>query len=344
MRGQSPNQISIALVDDPAIDAVYIPLPNGLHLEWTLKALAKGKHVLLEKPSCSNAEEAEILFNSPLLKLPDAPVIMEAFHSRFTPGWRLFMEAIDQSSVEHVLAKVSVPSFAMSNENIRFNYDLAGGATMDIGTYALAALRSVFGTEPEVCLEANLERMPPPWERCDGNFKARLQFPGGGVGEIEGGLRGSNVPTSWRLPSVTVAHRPVVVSGEAVSEGEQVKRTRTVTFVNFLVSQMYHRVDIMDEFAVTREGSSEVVKRFTRKETKKAYSFREMGLDLPGEIYWLTYRNMLDQFVNQVRGRDGTGIFISHEDSIAQMKALDLVYEKSGLGLRPTSKYRLDGF
>lgn len=85
-----------ALLDDPAIDAVYIPLPNGLHFEWTLKALAKGKHVLLEKPSTSNAEEAEILFRSPLLSQPNAPVLMEAFHSRFSPAFDLFRTLLDR--------------------------------------------------------------------------------------------------------------------------------------------------------------------------------------------------------------------------------------------------------
>ncbi|ROW04865.1 hypothetical protein VMCG_04884 [Cytospora schulzeri] len=336
------KRIFIALLDDPVIDAVYNPLPNGLHLEWSLKALAKGKHVLLEKPSCSNAEEAEILFKSPLLKGPNAPVLMEAFHSRFTPAWRTFMEAIDQPNVAHVLAKAFFPSFFISDGNIRFAYDLAGGATMDVGTYTMAALRSVFGTEPEECLEANLERMAPPREKTDGNFKAKLRFPGGGIGEIEGGLRGSNIPTSWDFSTATVTHRPVVVTDQKVAEGEELKKTRTVTFVNFMISPLYHRIDIVDEFVVTNKGSSEVVRKFTRKETKKAYSYKEMGIDQPGEIYWLTYRHMLEQFVNRIRGREGTGVFISHEDSIAQMKALDMVYEKSGLGLRPTSKYRLD--
>lgn len=77
-----------ALLDDPAIDAVYNPLPNGLHFEWTYKALAKGKHVLLEKPSTSNAVEAERLFRSPLLSQNKPLVLLEAFHNRFTPACR----------------------------------------------------------------------------------------------------------------------------------------------------------------------------------------------------------------------------------------------------------------
>lgn len=313
-----------------------------MHLEWTLKALAKGKHVLLEKPSCSNAAEAEILFNSPLLRRPGAPVLMEAFHNRFAPAWRLFVEAVDRPNVEHVLARLSIPSVAMGNNNIRFDYELAGGAVIDVGTYAIAALRGIFGAEPEACLEADLARMPPPHERCDGSFRARLLFPGGRVGEIEGGLRGSNVPTSWEIPRLIVRHRPVVVTDDKATEGEEVRKTRTVSFVNFLVPPMYHRIDIEDEFVVTKTGSTEVIRKYTEKETRKAYTFREMGVDQPGEIYWQTYRYVLEQFINRIRGRGASGMFVSHEDSIAQMRALDMVYEKSGLGLRPTSEYRPD--
>lgn len=84
-----------------------------------------------------------------------------------------------------------------------------------------------------------------------------------------------------------------------------------MAFVNFMVSPIYHRVDIEDMFVVTKVGSSEVIKKFTRKETKKAYSFKEMGVDLPGEIYWQTYRHMLEQFVNRIREREGTGMFLT---------------------------------
>lgn len=334
-----------AILDDPAIDAVYIPTPNGLHFEWALKALAAGKHVLLEKPSTSNAQEAEMLFRSPLLKAPQqdgrpAPVLMEAFHSFFTPAWRLFLSVIDRPSLAHVRARAIVPSFIAKDDDIRFDYDLAGGSAMDVGTYTTMAVRTTLGVEPEECVEANLTPMPPPREKCDGMFHAQFRFPGDVVGEIEGGLRGSNFSLSW--PTLFVQHRAVVdtaaSAGEA--EGTEVKRTRKVVFVNFMVSGVYHRIDIEDEFVVTKKDSGEVVRKYVKKETKKAYTFREMGDDEPGEIYWPTYRHELEQFVNRVRGREGNGTFISHENSIAQMRALDMIYEKSGFGLRPTSEYR----
>ncbi|KAI7773883.1 hypothetical protein LA080_009678 [Diaporthe eres] len=329
-----------AILDDPAIDAVYIPTPNGLHFEWALKALAAGKHVLLEKPSTSNAQEAELLFRSPLLLNPQggrpAPVLMEAFHAFFTPAWRLFVSTVDRPSVAHVRARAVIPSFVAKDDDIRFDYDLAGGSAMDVGTYTVMALRRTLGAEPEACVEADLRRRPPPRERCDDTFRAQFQFPGDVIGEIEGGLRGSNFSLSW--PTVTVQHRAVAEPGP--EEGTEVRRTRKVVFVNFMFAPIYHRIDIEDDFVVTKKGSGEVVRKYVKKETKKAYTFKEMGVDEPGEIYWLTYRHELEQFVNRIRGREGNGDFISHDNSIGQMRALDMIYEKSGLGLRPTSEYR----
>lgn len=330
----------VAILDDPAIDAVYIPLPCGLHFEWSLKALAKGKHVLLEKPSTSNIEEAEILFRSPLLTQPNAPVLMEAFHSRFTPAFDLFRTLLDPPNISNVVARASAPSLIAKDDDIRFNYDLGGGALLDLGTYPMMALREAFKAEPVECLEADLKRMPKPYEKCDSMYNAKLRFPNGGTGQIIGGLRGYNF--SFSLPTVTVTHNPVVVTdhGEKVDEDCEVKKTRTILFTNFMLSPHYHRIDVEDDFVIIKKGSSNVVRKFTKKETKKAYTWKEMGRDLPSEPWQSTYVHMLEQFVNKIKGREGSGLFISHDDSIAQVKALDLVYEKSGLGLRPTSKYR----
>lgn len=114
---------SPALLDDPAIDAVYIPLPCGLHVEWALKALAKGKHVLVEKPSTANADEAEALFHSPLLRRAGGPVLMEAFHSRFTPAFALFKSMLDPPNIEHVVTYSFLPGFLVGDGDIRFKYE-----------------------------------------------------------------------------------------------------------------------------------------------------------------------------------------------------------------------------
>lgn len=139
------------LVADPDIDVVYIPLPNGLHFEWALKCLAAGKHVLLEKPSVSNAEEANILFTSPGPGLTGKEICLEATHYRFQPGWKMFLDLIDKPEVEWARARMAAPAAAFSADDIRFQYDLAGGALQDMGAYTLTAVMEVFGVEAEEC-------------------------------------------------------------------------------------------------------------------------------------------------------------------------------------------------
>jgi predicted dehydrogenase len=125
------------LLDDPSLDAVYIPLPNGLHYEWGLKALQAGKHVLLEKPSTSNAEEAKSLFRHPLLNQPNVPVLLEAFHYRFHPAWQTFLSTFDSKDIVDASAVQSLPAGFFPDSDIRFNYALSGGTLMDFGTYAI---------------------------------------------------------------------------------------------------------------------------------------------------------------------------------------------------------------
>ncbi len=150
-----------ALIDDDSIDAVYIPLPNGLHFEWALKSLKAGKHVLLEKPSTSNAVEAESLFRSNLFAqehrdggTDNLPVLMEAFHTLFHPAFTKFLGLIEPKSVVEGLATLELMKGLVTIEgDIRMDYDLAGGSLMDAGTYAILAIRHIFQEEPVECIE-----------------------------------------------------------------------------------------------------------------------------------------------------------------------------------------------
>ena len=118
-----------ALIADPDLDAVYIPLPTGLHGRWTRAALAAGKHVLCEKPFTANAAEAREIAE---LAAKSDRVVMEAFHYRYHP-LTLRVEQIIASGELGKLERVEValcfplPKFS----DIRYNYSLAGGATMD---------------------------------------------------------------------------------------------------------------------------------------------------------------------------------------------------------------------
>ncbi|KXH53978.1 hypothetical protein CNYM01_13645 [Colletotrichum nymphaeae SA-01] len=343
-----------ALLDDANIDAVYIPLPNGLHLEWAMKALAQGKHVLLEKPSTSNTAEAELLFRSPILTIqrPAAPVILEAFHYRFSPAWNCFMSHISQPRVVSVHATAVVPGRLIPHNDIRFNYLLAGGALMDIGTYCIAAVREIYGIEPQKCLQSKMHPMPTPYERCDGSFRVAFEFPNrettdaqnsARLGIVEGSLQSSLM--DFRLPRIEVLHSPVTTETQlSISCLILTSTKRKVIFYNFMFPHFYHRVDIEDEVTVERvcKGDFEdrqLISKSTVKQQKKAYTFQDTGMDKGGEEYWLTYRWMLGQFVDRIRGRKSASpdVWYESEESIAQMKALDMAYEKAGLGARPSS-------
>jgi predicted dehydrogenase len=128
-----------ALIADPDIDAIYNPLPNSLHAEWTIRALKAGKHVLCEKPLSSNAAEAEEMAQ---VARETGLILSEAFAYRYYPLAERVKQIIksgELGSIQHIEAKFSfllpVPN------NIRFNYDLAGGALMDCGCYPVSLIR-----------------------------------------------------------------------------------------------------------------------------------------------------------------------------------------------------------
>lgn len=136
-----------ALLAATDIDAIYIPLPNNLHVDYTLKALAAGKHVLCEKPIGLNAADAQRLIDAaaqyPHLK------VMEAFMYRFHPQWDKAKEIIDGGLLGEVKHVQSIFSYNnMDGNNIRNRVDAGGGALMDIGCYCVSYPRYVFGAEP----------------------------------------------------------------------------------------------------------------------------------------------------------------------------------------------------
>ena len=330
-----------AVINDPSIDAIYIPLPNGLHYEWALRALAKGKHVLLEKPSVNNAAEAEALFRHPMLNKPGAPVLLEAFHYRFQPTWKYFLTLVDRPNVERVESITKVPSMFFRKDDIRFRYELGGGTMLDLGSYQMSVLRQVFGAEPEECLECVATRCAPPFELCDAGATGTFRFPGGNIGVFTCSLQSSL--TEFTLPRVTVTHKPVVVVDDKLPAGQEKTRARKLVIHNYMVSGAWHRIDIEDEFTVRKTSADEVVRRWKTKESKKIYDWADAGVpDQPSEPYWLSYRHMLEQFVNRIRGREGSGQWVDLEDSVAQAKMIDMAYLKSGLPLRPTSKFTLE--
>lgn len=325
-----------ALLDDPAIDAVYIPLPNGHHYEWTIKALRSGKHVLLEKPSVSNATEARKLFQSPLVSGPDSPVLLEALHYRFHPAWQTLMTLINPGDIVEAHACLIVPKGIIPTYDIRCKFALAGGCLMDIGTYPLSCIRQVFGTEPEECLEARHSAMPPGHDKeIDQAFSGKWRFPNGGVGSIEanmiadGGYSSSildGFPTlQW--PKLEIKHREVVIE-DGLLVGEEHAVEKTVAMWNFPTPFIYHRIDIHEKHTIRATSDGRIVKSWTDTTYIKDYG-------MVGAESWTTYRYQLEEFVNRIRKRP-TRTFVTGEDSIRQMEMIDGAYEKAGLPVRPS--------
>lgn len=330
------------LLDNPKIDCVYIPLPNGLHFEWALRALKAGKHVLLEKPTTNNATEAEALFNNPVLAGPTAPVLLEASHPYFHPAWIKFMSYIKPSEVASAKSQLYLPSWVtIAKDDIRFRYELGGGALLDLGAYTASALVHIFGGLPEKCEECT-PVLSDVDSRCDRGYKARYRFPGGSLGEMEGDLKPEGEDQN-KAVEIDVVLKPAVVSGaEAnieVAEGQEVVRTRKLKLHNFVLPVIHHTIHIDDEFTLRKIGDSAGhIKKWTKSEQVHAFTFQEIGVDQPGEVYWATYRHQLEQFVNKVRGRE-VKQWVSGEESINCMKMIDMAYTAAKLPLRPTSEY-----
>ncbi|WP_374723505.1 Gfo/Idh/MocA family protein [Calidifontibacillus erzurumensis] len=136
------------LLNDPDIDAVYIPLPNHLHKEWVLKAADHGKHILCEKPLALNAEEArEMVAYCREKKVK----LMEAFMYQFHPQHDRVREIIASGEIGEVKLIKSSHSFILNNrEDIRMNPEMGGGSIYDVGCYSIHVIRYILQAEPKL--------------------------------------------------------------------------------------------------------------------------------------------------------------------------------------------------
>jgi len=137
-----------ALLDDPTIDAVYIPLPNTLHDEWTRKAAERGKHVLCEKPLTPSAATAQALVDfCQARKVCLLDGFMWPHHPR-TARIRNFLDDGGIGEVQRVTGSFTFPLEPLDPNNIRLRPETAGGSLLDVGCYPVYAIRWAFGAEP----------------------------------------------------------------------------------------------------------------------------------------------------------------------------------------------------
>jgi predicted dehydrogenase len=161
------------LLADPAIEAIYNPLPNELHVPWTLRALEAGKHVLCEKPIALNANEARALVAA---RAREGKHVAEAFMVRFHPQWRRVQELVGSGAIGRPRAIHSFFSYHLLDPtNIR-NKPPGGGALYDIGCYAIATARHVFGAQP-IRVAGRIDR--DPTMGVDRLVSALAEFPDG---------------------------------------------------------------------------------------------------------------------------------------------------------------------
>ena len=136
-----------ALLEDDSVEAVYIPLPNSMHVDWSVRALDAGKHVLCEKPLSRRPEEVERAFDA--ARAADR-LLMEAFMWRHHPQTRRVSELIAECAIGEVrLVRASFSFHLEDPTNVRMLPDLDGGSLMDVGCYCVSGSRLFAGGEPE---------------------------------------------------------------------------------------------------------------------------------------------------------------------------------------------------
>jgi D-xylose 1-dehydrogenase (NADP+, D-xylono-1,5-lactone-forming) len=170
-----------ALLGDPDVEAVYISLPNSLHVEWSIRALEAGKHVLVEKPLDRRPEEVERAFDAADRA---GRILMEAFMYRHNPQTARLVELVRSGAVGELRLVRSAFSFSLGDpENVRLAGDLDGGALMDVGCYCVSGSRLLAG-EPEAVWG---EQVTGP-SGVDVLFAGTMRFPGDVVAHFDCGF------------------------------------------------------------------------------------------------------------------------------------------------------------
>jgi predicted dehydrogenase len=171
-----------ALLDDPEIDAVYIPLPNHLHAEWTRKAAERGKHILCEKPLCPTADEARQLADACQAK---GIRLMDGFMWPHHPRTQQMRDLLDAGTIGEVIHVHAAFTFELDLDpaNIRLRPETAGGSLLDVGCYPIYGIRWAMDAEPDsVWATATTEN------GVDLRTSGVLKFAGGRTGTFDCGF------------------------------------------------------------------------------------------------------------------------------------------------------------
>jgi D-xylose 1-dehydrogenase (NADP+, D-xylono-1,5-lactone-forming) len=170
-----------ALLADPEVEALYIPLPNSLHIDWSVRALEAGKHVLCEKPLSRRAEDVGRAFD---VAEREGRLLMEAFMYRHHPQTRRLLQLIKEGTLGRVrMIRASFGFLLRAESDVRLNASLDGGALMDVGCYCVHAARMIGGEPARVSGERALGG-----EGVDVVFTATMHFAGDVLAHFDAGL------------------------------------------------------------------------------------------------------------------------------------------------------------
>ncbi|OSD06581.1 NAD-P-binding protein [Trametes coccinea BRFM310] len=301
------------LLANPDIDAVYIPLPGGLHAVWAIRALQAGKHVLVEKPITTTADEAREVF---ALAGKKGLVALEGIHSTFHPAAQRVREIIlsgELGKVQSAHASFGIPAwiswFQFAKDDVYFNYELAGGCMRELGVYPLAAIRHALGLDTQILEVTSATPSPHPIDpaRIDRAMHTTYSLPDSAMAETVCDFAIPGKGPFGLIPSLPQLNVTVhLESGE-------------VEFCNYAVPHRYHSIKVKPKRGTAR--------------TEKVYRYAD-GRDGEG---WTTYRYQLQAFVDKVRGRT-PWVWIQPATSITEMEIVEKLYEKSGLPPRPSQK------
>jgi D-xylose 1-dehydrogenase (NADP+, D-xylono-1,5-lactone-forming) len=179
-----------ALLADPDVDAIYNPLPNALHAEWSIRALEAGKHVLCEKPFSRHPEDVERAFD---VAEREGRVLAEAFMWRHHPQVARARQLLDDGAIGDLrILRAHFAFKAVDPDDIRLQAELDGGGLMDVGSYCVSGCRTLAGAEPERAWADLIWSHPPtphrPGHGVDVGLAATLRFPGDVLAHFDCGL------------------------------------------------------------------------------------------------------------------------------------------------------------
>jgi xylose dehydrogenase (NAD/NADP) len=208
-----------ALLDDPTVDAVYISLPNGMHLDWTERALRAGKHVLCEKPLGRDPDAVAAAFD---LAEQQGVALREAFMYRHNPQTVRLAELVAEGAIGTLRSIRSTFSFVLSDpDDVRLSGDLDGGALLDLGCYCVSASRLLAG-EPESAAGVRVLA----GRGVDVSFAGAMRFPGEVIAAFDASFQAAD--GSWlevagdagvlRVEDPWHAHTPGIIHRDAHGE------------------------------------------------------------------------------------------------------------------------------